>query len=668
MLTAPTETKCIKCKKDKASCFCRCCGFVCEECKANQSTKQQVSHEIISLDKLTEDVSNLISPLKMPLHCSKHPDKQLDLYCEACEQLICHDCLENVHTEHDYGFVDETFPRHREELLASLQPIEKQLDSVCKALEDVDVRCNEIIEQGNNIAKVIHQEIENLRKDLEDREKELVSQLEQICNRKLKKLANQQMELEMVAIQLKNCHDFVQESLRTGSKGEILSAKKPVVEQVRELTANFSAELMIPNEHANLLFDHGQNKEDRDVRQFGHISAHPVRPQKCYAMGAGKQVAVVGELATTVVHILDRKQKPYHYPVMVKCKLMSTDSSSQSTGGVKRIGENTYEVSYRPEHKGYHQLHIRVDGRHISQSPFTIAVITTTPTKSIENLQSPSGIAVNDKGEIVVAENTGHCVSIFAADGTKVRSFGEFGSSLGQMSFPHGLDLMANGDILVCEFMNKRIQQFSIEGEALKYAGMFDGSGQISDPNHTKRVHPLRRRGSTQFSGPRGVACHPTSHNVYIVDYGNHCIHILNTDLTFKRTFGHRGTGDGQFDNPFGVSFDSSGLVYVADHCNHRIQVFTEDGTYIRQFGKGGSEEGDLNGPCGIAIDCIDMVYISERYTHRVSLFTREGEFILAFGGSGDGAGEFNFPYGIAVDKNDTLYISDVNNSRVQVF
>src|SRR5437763_1411052 len=41
---------------------------------------------------------------------------------------------------------------------------------------------------------------------------------------------------------------------------------------------------------------------------------------------------------------------------------------------------------------------------------------------------------------------------------------------------------------------------------------------------------------------------------------------------TFLTTWGSSGTGDGQFDFPFGVATDGSGNVYVADHGNHRIQ------------------------------------------------------------------------------------------------
>ena len=95
-VSAPAKTKCDKCKKNEPSCYCRTCGFICDKCKdihVHSGWEEFSSHEIISLDQLTGDVTNLIPPVKKTLQCSKHPDKQLDIYCESCEELIYRDCI-----------------------------------------------------------------------------------------------------------------------------------------------------------------------------------------------------------------------------------------------------------------------------------------------------------------------------------------------------------------------------------------------------------------------------------------------------------------------------------------------------------------------------------------------------------------------------------------------
>ncbi|XP_066268830.1 uncharacterized protein [Branchiostoma lanceolatum] len=49
-------------------------------------------------------------------------------------------------------------------------------------------------------------------------------------------------------------------------------------------------------------------------------------------------------------------------------------------------------------------------------------------------------------------------------------------------------------------------------------------------------------------------------------------------------TFGKRGSGAGQFEDPTGVTVSDEGEIFVADRGNQRIQVFTLQGTFVRQF------------------------------------------------------------------------------------
>ena len=61
----------------------------------------------------------------------------------------------------------------------------------------------------------------------------------------------------------------------------------------------------------------------------------------------------------------------------------------------------------------------------------------------------PLGIAVRDNGEIVVVERGKHCVSIFAPNGTKIRTFGTKGSGQGQFDYPDGVARDSAGNIMV---------------------------------------------------------------------------------------------------------------------------------------------------------------------------------------------------------------------------
>ena len=270
------------------------------------------------------------------------------------------------------------------------------------------------------------------------------------------------------------------------------------------------------------------------------------------------------------------------------------------------------------------------------------------PVLTIGGVSYPSGIAVNRRGEIAVAEHS--YISIFTSSGEKMNYF-RISSELGQLSSRHpcGVTFDCAGNILVTDVLSHCIKKFTPEGKYLTAVG---------------------RKGSEEleFSYPAGIGIHHTSTKLYICDRYNHRVHILNKDLTFSSSFGSRGRGEGLFSFPWSVAFDSTGNVYIADCVNHHIQVFMPEGRFVRKFGKKGSSEGELSLPSSVCIDSNDVVYVTERGNHRVSIFTSQGEFLRSFGTKGDEPGKFNDPWGVTVDESGIVYVSDTNNNRVQIF
>ena len=267
-----------------------------------------------------------------------------------------------------------------------------------------------------------------------------------------------------------------------------------------------------------------------------------------------------------------------------------------------------------------------------------------TPTLTIDGVKRPMGVAIS-RGEVVVTDWDGHCVSVFRPSGERVRSFGTCGSGQGQLDYPSGIAVDSDGNILVADCCNHRIQKFSADGQFLAAVG-------------TRGSSPL------QFTFPTGVAVNKINNKVYVVEELNYRVQVLNSDLTFSSTFGTGGTGEGQFKRPQSVACDCSGTVYISDRDNHRIQVFTADGKFLRMFGVWGEGRRELNHPHGVAIDNDNMVYVTE-WNHRVSVFTSEGHFMTSFGRKGRGKGEFRFPADVAVEDG-VVYVCDTDNNRVQ--
>ena len=644
------KTLCEKCKKREVNGFCRDCGkFVCEACIEMHKTWEEYStHKVISLEQLKSDATDMVSPSKKTLYCSKHPEKELDLFCETDKELICRDCIVKTHRDHQYDLVSEAFPKHQDAIDSYLEPVRQQLNTIDKAVQDLGTTQDQITEQRAAIEADIQRNVRQLHETIEVRKADLIGQLDQMTQQKLKNLSIQRDELEFVQTRLNSCLQFVNDSLKIDSEGEILEMEKPLVRQMKEVCADFDTSKLAPQEQADMALT-ASSELLPACQQFGQVYSHPVCPEKCYATGKGLEVATVGEQNTISVHAIDIEGSKCAKPLpLISCELVPS-SGERMKCAVKACKPSEYQVDYRPTHRGRHQLHIKVCDQHIRGSPFTVVALRkleAPATRIITGLIIPWGVAVDKRGQIVIAEQTRHCISIYGS-GKRVRSFGQEGSAPDQLKFPRGVAVDRAGNILVVEKDNHRVQKFTAEGKFVASVG-------------SKGNKPL------QFSSPAGIGISP-SEKVYICEKNNHRVHILNPDLTFSTSFGSEGSGDGQFNYPFDVAFDSRGNVYVADGDNDCIQVFTEEGRFLRKFGKRGEGDGELKCPVGVAIDSDDVVYVADKDNYRISLFTNEGHFLRSFGTMGEGPGQFNSPHGIAVDKDGLVYVCDSSNGRLQI-
>ena len=610
-----------------------------------QDSFQKLDNPAAALEEAVGGTTNVAPSREAVRHCFEHPEEELKLYCETCGELVCLKCaIKDLgkHFGHNCKELAKAFQEYKEEITSSLEPMEKQVATLKGVLAQVNTHCGKIHDQRETTEVEIHTTFRRLQEVLNVRETELVHQLHRITQSKLKALAVQRDKIETILAQLSSCLLFMGESLREANKDDALMMKTNTVNTVKELTTPLQPDILKPSKEADIIFSALADLRSmcRDYEQM--FAQCPPDPSKCHATGKGLEIAVVGEKSTCILHAVNGGAMP---SIKLECELVSDRTATKSSC----ITESQYEISYQPTIKGRHQLHIRVEGQHIRGSPFSVAVKLPveklgTPILTIGGVGKPWGVAINQRGEMVVTDRDSHCIHVFSPSGDKLRSFGTHGSS---KKLYHGVAVDGEGNILVTDSGNHHIQKFTAEGQYLSGVGT-EGSGPL------------------QFSCPSDIAI---SDKVYVADSGNHRVQVLNPDLTFSHTFGEKGSGKGQLKYPRGIACDSTGKVYVTDRDNYCIQVFTAEGKFLRMFGQRGQDRGKLSRPIGIAIDAASgIVYVSEGWIHRVSLFTSEGQFVTSFGRRGEGPGEFEVPIALALDSSGVLYVCDHLNHRVQLF
>lgn len=300
---------------------------------------------------------------------------------------------------------------------------------------------------------------------------------------------------------------------------------------------------------------------------------------------------------------------------------------------------------------------------------------------------STSAVAIDRDGvSIWVAERCGTnsctgsdlpAILKFDANGNLVTSFGA-----GIINFPHGIHVDRDGNVWVTDGRDNRpggrrgqpppepmdpanvyghqVFKFSPTGQLLMTLGAKGGA-----------------RDTAFFWQPNDVLVAPNG-DIFVAEghssAENANARILKFDRTGKllKTFGSKGTGPGEFDQPHALAMDSRGRLFVGDRSNNRIQILDQEGNHLETWYQ-------FSRPSGIYIDAQDRIYVADSESGSIGNGVgRTWKRGIRIGSARDGSVTAFIPdpaviergtssaEGVAADRNGVIYGAEVGQMALK--
>ncbi|XP_022108455.1 E3 ubiquitin-protein ligase TRIM71-like isoform X2 [Acanthaster planci] len=252
-----SEIKCQNCEEEnEAISRCSDCNnFLCLECNKAHGRMAKMKHHVVNtLEKLRSGEISYRSKLREQVpKCGKHPDQNVTIYCNTCEQLACTTCSVLDHAKHSLSGQTEAWGRCKCEIAALTAKAELKkrelvaategVKNMRKALDRVFAETKYKIDQKirDRVARM-YEEGHVLKEKAEGIYKVRVMTLEtaQATNSKEASHAEQKLDEMKGVIDQASCH-------------EILDLKPKLVHNFKELTAKTAC--MVPEGSSFLDFE-----------------------------------------------------------------------------------------------------------------------------------------------------------------------------------------------------------------------------------------------------------------------------------------------------------------------------------------------------------------------------------------------------------------------------
>ena len=615
---------CRQCLESLASRSIAADNVCCPECRTEAHIFLGVSHFPAPhrVNRLVEMYQRSLKRAKteaetQPATCKEHKSQPLALYCETCENLVCRDCVIDSCYEksHDFRYLK----KYEADFTEKLEPVHTLRHNMAAALESLVTAQVELSKRKESKLRLVESMFNALAKLLAQERiyftesiKKLFEESEKINAGKKKEISEALAKLDSVVESTKSFLLQPNSAFR-----ESLTGQNQAIEDAKDLASNISPDPAVVPEIGVEMVSSEQLLELWRANSFLYKSGDPLKSHlHCHYLEID---APVNQTASYLfdVDVQSLKRKKVSFTASLLC---CRDSTAEAVA-VEKITPEQYSLSFVPQKRGRHELHIMYNDTHICGSP--IPVYVTIPPQQLNEAISVVEVPI-DGGGIeccggkVYVSRENDIVVLDALTGSTEKVI-ELPSPVNDIN-----DILVTPEHIFATGEDQ-VVKMDRKGTFIKSVG-----GVV--PDDDDGMYEV-------FSGIR----QNQAKEIFVCNTESHKIQVFDEQLNILREFGSKGVADGCFDRPVELDFDEAGNIYVVERANHRVQVLSPEGQHIRYIGT------ELTQPVSITIHR-NLIFVVEE-EKRVFVFTLDGKSVTSFGC------ENSHPLSIAVDDDGYLYI-----------
>ena len=545
-----------------------CKEYYCDRCNRihQEVTAENSSHDVTRISSLRKQSSFPSMSIKKDKElCATHPKEVIKLYCRQCEMALCEVCERENHVGHGYDLLPEAATTHRQEIKALIAPTQIQVTKVNEAIAEWNAYEMEVEKSENEMRENIDEYANELIALVRSWHKQCVNTLQKACEREENLIEDKRGQHERLRTSLETALMYTDRLLVQGKDVHVATVKTAVIDRLQDLSTITASK---PGQHISFSFKRtpdvasssvfGTLSIEQDIK-LGNLEGNDQSGQE-----VTETIAKNNWTASFKVGTLTDRLDPWLTGVSQSLSgdLVLTDHRNNAVkyfddeGNFKRtvfVGEtligkkrftgpsqSLWDCCCLPDGK---IVTASIDGLHVftingevvmtldSDSEFTSVTVSPQseiiayndskgnvdvyeyPTKKFcrsfkvyekHSIGWVSKVSIDAQGNIMVCDVNKDSIKIFSINGKLLSEIGKHGKGEGEFIRIRGVACDSDGNLIVVDKGNHRIQKLSPTGIFQKFlltktqgldtpsAVLVDGKNRVVLSTEKGLVHIIR--------------------------------------------------------------------------------------------------------------------------------------------------------------------------------